>query len=186
MNQDHRDIDRLLKTNVEDQLAGLDWDRFARRAAGRLAAADLQSRSGRPVVRSLAVAAAVLLIVGGVAVVVSNLKAPGSGIKASLIDWAGIAHLGKGDELKIVCSGRNDYEWGRDLLRAGERFPAEVEVTFSPVQPDLVPRDLAEWILADGSNPGEIKNLRADLMESGLPVSVTGLPFNKLKYPGRY
>jgi len=79
-----------------------------------------------------------------------DLKAPGSGIKASLIDWEGIARLGRGDELKIVCTGRGDYEWGRDLLRAGERFPAEVEVTFSPVQPDLVPRDLAEWILADG------------------------------------
>jgi 7-carboxy-7-deazaguanine synthase len=78
-----------------------------------------------------------------------DLKAPGSGISGDLIDWDGIAGLGAGDEIKIVCAGRSDYEWGRDLVRAGGRFPAGVAVTFSPVQPDLPPRDLAEWILAD-------------------------------------
>lgn len=79
-----------------------------------------------------------------------DLKAPGSGISGDLIDWRGIAHLGSGDEIKIVCADRGDYEWGRDLVREGDRFPQGVEVTFSPVQPDLPPRDLAEWILADG------------------------------------
>jgi 7-carboxy-7-deazaguanine synthase len=78
-----------------------------------------------------------------------DLKAPGSGISGDLIDWTGIAQLGTGDEIKIVCADRADYEWGRDLVLAGDRFPADVEATFSPVQPDLPPRDLAEWILAD-------------------------------------
>ena len=78
-----------------------------------------------------------------------DLKAPGSGISGDLIDWTGIAQLGAGDEIKIVCADRADYEWGRDLVLAGDRFPADVEATFSPVQPDLPPRDLAEWILAD-------------------------------------
>ncbi len=78
-----------------------------------------------------------------------DLKAPGSGIDAALIDWEGISFLGTGDEVKIVCADRKDYEWGRDLVRAGGRIPGTVEVTFSPVQPDLRPRDLAEWILAD-------------------------------------
>ena len=78
-----------------------------------------------------------------------DLKAPGSGIDVAWIDWAGILSLGAGDEVKIVCADRKDYEWGRDLVRAGGRIPDTVEVTFSPVQPDLRPRDLAEWILAD-------------------------------------
>ena len=52
----------------------------------------------------------------------------------------------------LILSSRreSEHQCKQDLLRAGERFPSEVEVTFSPVQPDLVPRDLAEWILADG------------------------------------
>ncbi len=81
---------------------------------------------------------------------VVDLKAPGSGIAADLIDWEGIAGLDPGDELKIVCAGRTDYEWGRDLVRAGGRLPAGVPVVFSPVQDQLPARDLAEWILADG------------------------------------
>jgi 7-carboxy-7-deazaguanine synthase len=79
-----------------------------------------------------------------------DLKAPGSGIPAELIDWEGIAGLGSGDEIKIVCNDRKDYEWGRDLFRAGDRIPPEAEVTFSPVQDELRPSELAEWILADG------------------------------------
>ena len=79
-----------------------------------------------------------------------DLKAPGSGIPAELIDWEGIAGLGSGDEVKVVCADRNDYEWGRELVRADDRIPAEAVVTFSPVQEKLRPRELAEWILADG------------------------------------
>ena len=79
-----------------------------------------------------------------------DLKAPGSGIDAGLIDWEGIAALDGGDELKIVCADRADYEWGRALLQEEGRLPAGVPVVFSPVQGDLEPRQLAEWILADG------------------------------------
>ena len=79
-----------------------------------------------------------------------DLKAPGSGIGAELIDWEGVAGLGAADEIKIVCADRTDYEWGRELVRAKKRIPAGTEVTFSPVQGKMRPRDLAEWILADG------------------------------------
>jgi len=79
-----------------------------------------------------------------------DLKAPGSGIGAELIDWQGIAGLNEGDEIKIVCADRNDYEWGRDLVRAADRIPDGTTITFSPVQDSLRPSDLAEWILADG------------------------------------
>jgi len=79
-----------------------------------------------------------------------DLKAPGSGISAELIDWAGIAGLGAGDEVKIVCRDRDDYRWGRKWVLAGDRIPAETTVTFSPVHGEMPPSDLAEWILADG------------------------------------
>jgi 7-carboxy-7-deazaguanine synthase len=78
-----------------------------------------------------------------------DIKAPGSGIDAALIDWAGIARLGAGDEVKFVCNGRGDYEWSRDLVVAGKRIPAEVTPCFSPVEGALAPRELAEWILED-------------------------------------
>ena len=77
-----------------------------------------------------------------------DLKAPGSGIAAELMDWEGIGTLGVGDELKIVCAHRGDYEWGRDLVKSG-RLPADVPVAFSPVTGDLEPCDLAGWLLAD-------------------------------------
>ena len=79
-----------------------------------------------------------------------DLKPPGSGISADLMDRAGISCLGSGDEVKIVCATRADYEWGRDLVRSGDLIPVDVLATFSPVQGALEPRDLAEWILADG------------------------------------
>ena len=78
-----------------------------------------------------------------------DLKAPGSCIPGEDIDWAGISGLGKGDEIKIVCRDRTDYEWGRELVRAGDKVPSETLVTFSPVQGELRPADLAEWILDD-------------------------------------
>ncbi len=81
---------------------------------------------------------------------VVDLKAPGSGIAAEMIDWEGIAALDGGDELKIVCASRADYEWGRALVREPGRLPAGVPVVFSPVQDTLPGRDLAEWILEDG------------------------------------
>jgi hypothetical protein len=76
MNQDNRDIDELLKANVERQLADFDWGRLARSVAGRLAASDLRSRSVHSVARSLVVAAAILLVLGVAAVVLLNLKTP--------------------------------------------------------------------------------------------------------------
>lgn len=79
-----------------------------------------------------------------------DIKAPGSGIAADLIDWKGISDLGAGDEIKLVCRDRADYEWGRKVVREGELIPSSTVVTFSPVLGELPARDLAEWILADG------------------------------------
>ncbi len=81
---------------------------------------------------------------------VVDLKAPGSGIGSEKIDWQGLALLGQGDEIKVVCAHRQDYEWARDLVLAGGRWDPQLRVSFSPVQDSLSSRDLAEWILKDG------------------------------------
>ena len=124
----------LLQTAVLDLLDGLCRDRYR----------VLLETSGTHLpagVRLADVPAAVCRIV--------DIKAPGSGIAADRIDWAGIAGLDGGDELKIVCADRRDYEWARELIRGAERWPAEVPVSLSPVAGRLAPRDLAAWLLED-------------------------------------
>lgn len=81
---------------------------------------------------------------------VVDLKAPGSGIGSEKIDWQGLASLGDTDEIKVVCADRVDYEWARDLVLAGGRWPEDLRISFSPVQDSLPARELAQWILDDG------------------------------------
>jgi len=87
---------------------------------------------------------------------VVDVKTPGSGIAADQVDWDGLASLDAGDEVKLVVTGRADYEWARGLLRDGlpvggrtRRLPDGVPVTLSPGWGDLELRDLAGWILDD-------------------------------------
>jgi 7-carboxy-7-deazaguanine synthase len=79
---------------------------------------------------------------------VVDIKTPGSGIAAAEIDWPGLAALGVDDEIKLVICGRDDYEWARQLVW-DRRLPVGVPATFSPSYGTVVPRELAEWILAD-------------------------------------
>ncbi|MFO1321142.1 MAG: 7-carboxy-7-deazaguanine synthase QueE [Burkholderiales bacterium] len=77
-----------------------------------------------------------------------DLKTPGSGeLDRNL--WSNLVHLNARDELKFVLCDRSDYEWARGIIREhalADRCP----VLLSPVHGHLAPRDLAEWILADG------------------------------------
>jgi 7-carboxy-7-deazaguanine synthase len=76
-----------------------------------------------------------------------DLKAPGSG-EFDKNRWENLALLTARDELKFVLKDRADYEWARDLVRE-RRLDALCPLLFSPVQGDLTPTTLAEWILAD-------------------------------------
>ena len=76
-----------------------------------------------------------------------DIKTPGSGM-ADSFDWKNIARLSTGDEIKIVCGSRADYEWARGLLQEG-RLPLDFPVLFSAAAGSLEPRRLAEWMLAD-------------------------------------
>lgn len=78
---------------------------------------------------------------------VVDFKAPGSGeVQRNL--WSNVPHLGVHDQVKIVIADRADYDWAAERVR--EHVLAEkCQVLFSPVYARLVPRTLAEWILAD-------------------------------------
>lgn len=79
---------------------------------------------------------------------VVDIKTPDSAEEARNL-WSNLAHLRTGDQLKFVICSRADYEWSRDKVR-GFSLPEGVEVLFSPSFEAVRPRDLAEWILADG------------------------------------
>lgn len=79
---------------------------------------------------------------------VMDLKAPDSGEMESN-RWENLAHLKNRDEIKFVLASRQDYEWASEVIR-NRQLQARCPLLMSPVQGQLDPRQLAEWILADG------------------------------------
>lgn len=77
-----------------------------------------------------------------------DFKPPASGMTGR-IHWDNVRHLRAGDEVKFVLADRADYEWSREVLRA-HRLDVRVPVLFSPAFGLLPPRELADWIVADG------------------------------------
>lgn len=76
-----------------------------------------------------------------------DIKPPASG-EAARNRWENLAHLTPHDEIKFVLADRADYEWAREIIQA--RSLARVcPILFSPVQGELPPAQLADWILAD-------------------------------------
>lgn len=76
-----------------------------------------------------------------------DLKAPGSG-EAAKNRWENLALLTPHDELKLVLASEADYRWAAQVLRERD-LAALCPVLFSPVQGELEPAQLAEWILRD-------------------------------------
>ncbi|MHB1084478.1 MAG: 7-carboxy-7-deazaguanine synthase QueE [Thiobacillus sp.] len=76
-----------------------------------------------------------------------DIKPPGSG-EAARNRWENIAHLTSHDEIKFVLANRADYDWSREVIQA-QNLSKICPVLFSPVQGELPPAQLAEWILAD-------------------------------------
>jgi 7-carboxy-7-deazaguanine synthase len=76
-----------------------------------------------------------------------DVKPPESG-EAARNRWENIAYLAPRDEIKFVLANRADYEWARELLRE-RQLDRICPVLFSPVQGELPPAQLADWILAD-------------------------------------
>jgi len=79
---------------------------------------------------------------------VVDLKAPDSD-EADKNLWSNLQQLRPTDELKIVIASRRDYDWACHALEMHD-LASRCPVLFAPVQGELTPRELAEWILADG------------------------------------
>jgi 7-carboxy-7-deazaguanine synthase len=80
---------------------------------------------------------------------IMDLKCPGSG-EAERNHWPNIEALSKRDEVKFVLADRADYEWARDRVREHDLVRRCGAVLFSSAFGQASPRDIVEWILADG------------------------------------
>jgi 7-carboxy-7-deazaguanine synthase len=92
-----------------------------------------------------------------------DVKCPGSS-EGGTFDMANLAALGSGDEVKFVLASRRDYEFARDFVQEHGLIRRVGGVIFSPAfrkdaagdrdasQCLLDPRELADWIMADGMN----------------------------------
>lgn len=79
--------------------------------------------------------------------IIMDLKPPDSGeVEANL--WANLGRLRPGDELKFVLASRRDYEWSRDVVRKHD-LEGALPVLFSPVHGQLIPSEIAEWLVED-------------------------------------
>lgn len=76
-----------------------------------------------------------------------DLKPPGSGEEAKN-RWENIELLTPHDELKFVLASREDYDWAASACRQRRLFE-RCPVLFAPVQGQLDPAQLAQWLLDD-------------------------------------
>ena len=76
-----------------------------------------------------------------------DIKTPGSG-EVEKNHWDNLAYLTSHDEIKFVLCDRADYDWARQKLLE-LKLEAICPVLFSPAYGQLVPADLAAWILQD-------------------------------------
>ena len=79
--------------------------------------------------------------------VIMDLKTPGSGM-ADHNRWSNLGRLRPGDEVKIVCADRADYEWARAVIEE-YHLRRRTRVSLSPVRATLDAPKLASWILED-------------------------------------
>lgn len=76
-----------------------------------------------------------------------DIKTPGSGERhRNLLE--NLVHLRRGDQVKLVICGPEDYRWAANLVLE-HALSARCTVLFSPAAGLCVPRELADWILRD-------------------------------------
>jgi 7-carboxy-7-deazaguanine synthase len=81
------------------------------------------------------------------AVLILDIKTPGSGMSGEM-DFSNLAHLKQSDEIKFVLTGRDDYEWAKEIM-SKYALEERCHVLLSPVVGNLSPEQLAGWILKD-------------------------------------
>ena len=78
---------------------------------------------------------------------VLDVKTPGSGeVERNFL--ANLDSIRPDEQVKFVICDRADYEWARAFV-AERGLSERTQVLFSPSAPELEPRTLADWILAD-------------------------------------
>lgn len=78
---------------------------------------------------------------------IMDLKAPDSG-ESARNRWENLPLLNAHDEVKFVLASEADYAWAVDVVRR-ENLAQRCAVLFSPVQGQLSPTTLAEWVVRD-------------------------------------
>jgi 7-carboxy-7-deazaguanine synthase len=85
-----------------------------------------------------------------------DVKCPDSG-EPDTFEMRNLEALGENDEVKFVLSTRRDYEFAREFMAQHGLARRVKQVLFSPAfedpegkWPGLEPRELVEWMLADG------------------------------------
>jgi 7-carboxy-7-deazaguanine synthase len=81
------------------------------------------------------------------AIKVMDLKTPGSE-ENEKNRWANVDHLNPQDQVKFVLCHREDYDWAKEAIKE-HRLTERCEVLMSPSFGQLMPQQLAEWILED-------------------------------------
>ena len=80
--------------------------------------------------------------------IILDIKCPGSGM-CDKNDWANLAKLKGGDEVKFVLLHEEDYLFAKSICLQHALYSQEIEILFSPVHGELNPQWLVSWILAD-------------------------------------
>ena len=81
------------------------------------------------------------------AVVILDVKTPGSGVSDKM-DLKNLDRLKQSDEVKFVVTGRQDYEWTKNIIRTYD-LTDKCSVLISPAYSILSPESLAVWMTDD-------------------------------------
>lgn len=82
--------------------------------------------------------------------IIMDLKCPGSG-ESENNRWENLNHLKPTDQIKFVVSDRADFDWAVEAIRRYD-LCGRFSVLISPVFGRVTPRQLADWLLASGTN----------------------------------
>jgi 7-carboxy-7-deazaguanine synthase len=81
---------------------------------------------------------------------VVDIKTPDSGeVDRNL--WANLEVLTAHDQLKFVICSRGDYDWAVNEIRS-RSLEQKLDILLSPAWGQVMPADLAEWVLTDQLN----------------------------------
>ena len=78
---------------------------------------------------------------------VMDLKAPGSNEEQKNM-YENINYLDAKDQIKFVIKDRTDYHWTQEIIKRYNLID-KCEVLLSPVEGEINPADLCQWILDD-------------------------------------